>query len=209
MHATIRPASADDAPRLAQLHVDRINEGFLAHLGPAFLTRLYRRMIRSPRAFVIVAEDANIDAEDSNIDAEDRGEIVAFCAAAEDVKRFYIEFIVRDGAIAGLRSAPRVVRAMPRVMETLRYPTTTGDLPEAEILAVVADAKVAGQGLGSAVLGEALSELRRRGCDSAKVVAGASNDAALRMYRRCGFDPYGQISIHDEVPSEVLVWARS
>jgi ribosomal protein S18 acetylase RimI-like enzyme len=200
--ATTRPAIAADAPRLAQLHVDRINEGFLAHLGPAFLSRLYRRMIRSPRAFVVVAEAANID-------AEDRGEVVAFCAAAEDVKRFYIEFIVRDGAVAGLRSAPRVVRAMPRVMETLRYPTTTGDLPQAEILAVVVDAKVAGQGLGSAVLGEALSELRRRGCESAKVVAGASNDTALRMYRRCGFDPHGQISIHDEVPSEVLVWAPS
>jgi ribosomal protein S18 acetylase RimI-like enzyme len=188
-------ANVTDAPRLAQLHVERIGEGYLAQLGPAFLTSLYKRMIRSPRAFVIVAEEC--------------GEVVAFCAAAEDVKRFYVEFIVHDGAIAGLRSAPRVLRTLPRVMETLRYPSTTGDLPQAEILAVVTDARVAGQGLGSAVLGEALAELRRRGCDAAKVVAGATNDAALRMYRRCGFDPRGRISIHDQVPSEVLVWASS
>jgi ribosomal protein S18 acetylase RimI-like enzyme len=170
-------------------------------------------MIRSPRAFVIVAEQDRPDRQDSparqgSPDLQDR-DVVAFCAAAEDVKRFYVEFLARDGVLAGVGSAPRVLRALPRVVETLRYPTTTGELPHAEILAVVTDEQVVGQGLGSAVLAAALTELRSRGCESAKVVAGAANDAALRMYRRCGFDRRAQISIHDQVPSEVLVWASS
>ena len=78
-------------------------------------------------------------------------------------------------------------------------PPTTGELPDAEILAVVTDADAASKGWGSLVLHETLAELERRGCASAKVVAGASNEAALRLYERCGFAPLQQISIHDDV----------
>ena len=46
----IRFAELDDAWRLADMHARRINEGFLASLGPVFLGRLYRRVIRSPHA---------------------------------------------------------------------------------------------------------------------------------------------------------------
>ncbi len=141
--------------------------------------------------------------------AEENGRIVAFCAAAENVGRLYREFMVRDGLAAGVRSAPRLVRSLPHVVETLRYPAATGELPDAEILAVVTDPDVASKGWGSLVLHETLAELERRGCASAKVVAGASNQSALRLYERCGFAPLQQISIHDDVQSEVLVWAAS
>jgi ribosomal protein S18 acetylase RimI-like enzyme len=191
----LRHATIDDAWRLADLHARRINEGFLASLGPVFLGRLYRRIVRSPRAFAIVCE---VD-----------GRVVAFCAAAENVGRLYRDFLVRDGLVAGVRSAPRLVKSLPHVVETLRYPATTDTLPDAEILAVVADADVAGRGWASLVLHETLDELQQRGCGSVKVVAGASNAAALRLYERCGFAPQQHISIHDDVESEVLVWASS
>jgi ribosomal protein S18 acetylase RimI-like enzyme len=191
----LRSAVSGDASRLAELHAQRIGEGFLASLGPVFLKRLYRRVIRSRRAFAIVADDG--------------GQVVAFCAAAENVRRFYLEFMVRDAVAAVASSAARIIRAAPHALETLRYPATTGALPNAEILAVVTDAEASSRGLGGAVLDAALSELRRRGCDSAKVVAGASNDSALRLYRRSGFATAGSISIHDDVASEVLVWAHS
>ena len=132
----IRFAELDDAWRLADMHARRINEGFLASLGPVFLGRLYRRVVRSPRAFAIVAEE--------------NGRVVAFCAAAENVGRLYREFMVRDGIQAGVASAPRLVRSLPHVVETLRYPAATGELPDAEILAVVTDTDGREQGLGFA-----------------------------------------------------------
>ena len=192
---SLRFAELDDAWRLADMHARRINEGFLASLGPVFLGRLYRRVVHSPRAFAVVAEDG--------------GRIVAFCAAAENVGRLYREFVLRDGIAVGVRSAPRLFRSIPHVVETLRYPASTERLPDAEILAVVTDASAASKGWGSLVLHETLAELERRGCNSVKVVTGASNDAALRLYRRCGFAGAQSISIHDDVPSEVLVWASS
>jgi ribosomal protein S18 acetylase RimI-like enzyme len=191
----IRFARVDDAARLAAMHAQRIEEGFLASLGPVFLGRLYRRVVLSPRAFAVVAED--------------QGSIVAFCAAAENVGRLYREFMVRDGLIAGVRSAPRLVRSLPHVLETLRYPASTEELPDAEILAVVTEAEVAGKGWGSRVVHETLRELARRGSPSVKVVAGASNEAAIRLYERCGFAATQQIEVHADVQSQVLVRATS
>jgi ribosomal protein S18 acetylase RimI-like enzyme len=190
-----RFARLDDASRLADLHARRIDEGFLASLGPVFLARLYRRVVRSPRAFAVVAEEG--------------GQVVAFCAAAENVGRLYREFMVRDGLVAGIRSAPRLVRSLPHVLETLRYPASTEELPDAEILAVVTDVGVAGKGWGSLVVHETVRELARRGCGSVKVVAGASNDAAGRLYERCGFVRTQPIEVHADVQSQVFVRATS
>ena len=186
-----RFARLDDASRLAGMHAERIDEGFLASLGPVFLGRLYRRVVRSPRAFAVVAEDG--------------GQVVAFCAAAENVGRLYREFMVRDGLVAGVRSAPRLVRSLPHVLETLRYPASTEELPDAEILAVVTDAGAGSKGWGSLVVHETVHELARRGSPSVKVVAGASNEAAGRLYERCGFARAQQIEVHADVQSQVFV----
>jgi ribosomal protein S18 acetylase RimI-like enzyme len=191
----VRQATVADAARLAELHSSRISEGFLTSLGPRFLTRLYRRVALSPKAFAVVVSD--------------NGRIVAFAAASTDVSRFYKDFIVHDGVIAGLGSAPRVVRSVPRILETLRYPALTSTLPKAEILSVATDESVGGQGFGSIALTHATRELERLGCRAAKVVAGAENDPALRLYHRNGFASHTEISVHGNATSEVLVWLSS
>lgn len=192
----VRPAELRDAPRMAALHASRIREGFLPSLGPAFMTRLYRRIVRSRHAFAFVADDGS-------------GRVGAFAAAATDVGALYREFLLRDGIVAGLLAAPRLVRGARKVVETLRYPSSAGGLPAAEILAVATDTAVEGRGMGSAVVEAATAELARRGYASAKVVTGGDNAAALRMYRRCGFAPHTSIALHGDAVSEVLVWPAS
>jgi ribosomal protein S18 acetylase RimI-like enzyme len=200
MTISIRPATKADAGRLAELHATRITEGFLPTLGTAFLRRLYTRIATSPRAFAIVAVDG--------------GDVVGFAAAATDVRALYREFLVHDGLVAGIQSAPRLARSWRHVVETLRYPSsgeTNGAtaLPAAEILAVAVAADAGGQGLGRRLVGAATTELARRGITAAKVVAGAGNEPALRMYRGCGVAARQRIAVHDGAPSEVLVWPSS
>ena len=84
------------------------------------------------------------------------------------------------------------MRAVPRVIETLRYPAATGDLPDAEILAVAVAAAAAGAGIGRTLVHAATAEFARRGVDTAKVVTTADNAAALAMYRACGFATRGR-----------------
>ena len=56
------PGGPRSAARLAELTF-RISEGFLPQLGPAFLTRLYRRIVASPDGFATVAvlDDVVVD----------------------------------------------------------------------------------------------------------------------------------------------------
>lgn len=192
---TARPASAADVDRVAQLHAERIDEGFLTSLGVPFLHRLYRRVLRSPDAFIIV-EDG------------DHG-IVGFVAGVADLGALYRRFMTHDGALAALRAAPRLVRAIPRVLETMRYPTTTAYLPDAEILAVAVAADHAGRGIGRQLVDAATTAFRTRGIDAAKVVTTSDNPAALAMYRACGFVSSAEVKVHAGRESEVLVWTAS
>jgi ribosomal protein S18 acetylase RimI-like enzyme len=192
----IRLADESDAPRLAELHAARITDGLLPTLGPDFLTRLYRRIVRSPGAFAQVATD-------------DVSPVLGFTAAAVDTGRLYREFVRHDGIAAGLRAAPRLLRSWRRVLETLRYPGGATDLPAAEILAVAVDERAGGRGLGRALVDAATTELRARGVERVKVVVGAENAVARRMYATCGFAVADRIELHEGAVSEVLVWNSS
>ncbi len=191
----LRPAARADAPRVAALHAGRITEGFLPTLGTGFLTRLYRRVLAAPEGIVLVAVE--------------RDGVVGFVAAATDLGSIYRSFLWRDGVPAALTAAPRLVRSWRRVVETLRYPARTEDLPDAEILAVAVDSRCAGRGLGRELVDAALAELAARGVTSVRVVAGADNRAALGLYHRCGFVTAAQTAVHEGTPSEVLVWRSS
>jgi ribosomal protein S18 acetylase RimI-like enzyme len=193
MSPPVRAGRPVDATAVAALHAERIGEGFLVTLGPRFLTRLYRRVVLSPHALLVVTESGT--------------RIVGFVAAATDTRRFYGDFLRRDALPAGLAAAPAVLRAPRRVWETIRYGTTSdGDLPAAEILSIAVAADAAGHGIGGALLTAAQDGLARLGSLEARVVTAVDNDAALAMYQRAGFRQRGRTEVHAGVPQEVLVW---
>ncbi len=196
---SVRAAGPSDLAAVAALHADRIGEGFLSSLGPGFLRRLYRRVLASPDGFVLVATPLGSSA----------GPVLGFAAGVGSVGALYRRFLLRDGVVAGAMAAPKLVRAVPRVVETLRYPAATDDLPTAEILAVAVAADAVGAGIGRALVGAATDEFTTRGVTAAKVVTTADNAAAIAMYRACGFASRTAVEVHAGRPSEVLVWTAS
>ena len=189
---TLRAARADDIPAIADLHATRIDEGFLTSLGTPFLRRLYSRVLRSHDAFILV----------ENLD----GVTTGFVAGVADLGALYRRFIVRDGLLAGVQAAPRLVKNLPHVVETLRYPAITGDLPDAEVLAVAVAADRSGLGVGQSLVRGAIDEFVNREIKTAKVVTTADNLAALAMYRACGFVSASDVEVHAGRSSEVLLW---
>lgn len=198
MTVTLRAALPADAGAIAGLHADRIRDGFLVTLGPGFLRRLYRRVVRSPRSFAIVA-------------TED-GRVTGFVAVAERTSALYREFLLRDGVVAGLSAIPGVVRAPRAVLETLRYGLRAGPRRDpggparAEILATAVAAGSSGRGIGARLVQAAVEELERRGITAARVVTATGNDAARRAYERGGFRRDGVDEVHRGVTQERLVW---
>jgi ribosomal protein S18 acetylase RimI-like enzyme len=88
----------------------------------------------------------------------------------------------------------------------LRYPaSTTTELPDAEILAVAVDEAATGRGIGRALVDAAGLQFLSRGATSVKVVAGADNVAAVRLYEACGYRVVEQIEVHGGTRSVVLV----
>jgi ribosomal protein S18 acetylase RimI-like enzyme len=187
----IRRALRSDVREIAQLHASRITEGYLSSLGVRFLARLYGRIVESADAFAHVAIDD--------------GRVIGFSACAVDVRALYRTFVLRDGVAAGVLAAPRLVRSLPRVWETLRYPASMSSLPEAEILAVAVAADATGRGIGRAVVDANMRALCEREVPGAKVVTGAGNRAAIALYETCGFEIAQPLEVHDGVSSVVLV----
>jgi ribosomal protein S18 acetylase RimI-like enzyme len=196
---TQRFATDADVHAVAALHADRIAEGFLVTLGPAFLRRLYRRILRSPEAFVIVADEADAP--------EGQHRVVGFIAVAENTRALYREFLLRDGLVAAAAATPGIVRAPGSVFETLRYGLRGGgNAPGAEVLSTAVAADHGGRGIATGLVQSAVDELQRRGAASARVVTAVGNLAAVKAYERGGFRAVGLDEVHPGVAQQLLAW---
>lgn len=201
----IRLGTERDAAAASLLHSSRITEGFLPTLGPRFLSRLYRRIARDQSSFLIVAEQD--------------GEIVAMASCTENIAALYRAFILRDAAFAAISALAPILRSLPRVLETLRYPSAESaadpangasrPLPDAEVLAVAVSKDSSGRGIGRSLMVEAIAEFTRRGVTNVKVVAGSDNEAALALYRSTGFLDAAALEVHEGTHSLVLVWSSN
>jgi len=191
---SIRPATTADAPAMARLHATEIDEGFLPTLGARFLGHLYRRVVRSPSSFAYVVDDG--------------AAVVGFAAGTENLRALYRSFLLHDGVAIVLAAGPRIARSWRRVVETLRYPAREGaELPPAELIAIAVGHEARGRGLGRELVDAVTAEFARRGVTAARVVAGADNEAALRLYRACGFRTAATLHVHRGTASEVLTWS--
>jgi ribosomal protein S18 acetylase RimI-like enzyme len=187
----LRTGTDADAPVAAALHAGQISEGFLSFLGPAFLRRLYRRVVRSRQSFLLIVED----------DAT----VVGFLAGCTDVPGLYKAFLWHDGPAAALECSGRLLRSWRRAIETLRH-GTGGDGKGAELLAIAVDPDIQGRGAGSLLVQGFLSEIGHRGEDAAHVVVAAGNDRAVGLYERAGFRPVERFALHAGTESLLLQW---
>lgn len=181
--AVLRVGTQADARAAASLHAGQIDEGFLASLGPGFLTRLYRRVAMFGGSFLLMADTP--------------GGQGGFIAGALDVAALYKSFLLHDGAVAAFAAAPRLVRAWPRALETLRH--GSGDKAEpgtAELLSIAVDPGSRGRGTGTLLVNGFIDEAGRKGATAAEVVVGAKNRAAISLYARSGFEQVDDFELH-------------
>jgi ribosomal protein S18 acetylase RimI-like enzyme len=187
----LRSGTVGDADAAAALHAGQISEGFLSILGPAFLTKLYCRVVRTPGSFLLIVQDGT--------------EIAGFLAGSSDVSGLYRSFLLRDGAVAALTCAGRLLRSWRRVMETLRH-GAIGAAGGAELLAVAVHPALRGRGAGALLVGGFLSELEQRGQDSAHVVVAADNEIAITLYKHAGFGVAETFELHEGTESLLMCW---
>lgn len=192
----VRAGRGPDAPVAASLHADQIAGGFLSFLGVGFLTRLYRRIPRSPGSFLLVAE------------AE--GRVIGFVAGSGDVRGLYRSFLWHDGAAAALSVAGRLLRRWRLAVETLRHGSAEagGKGEGVELLAIAVEPGHQGAGVGRALVGSFLDRVGQGPDPAAYVVVASDNAAAVGLYLRAGFGVDREFELHSGTSSLLMQWRR-
>jgi ribosomal protein S18 acetylase RimI-like enzyme len=177
-----------DAVVLAQLHKQTLKGGFLSSLGSRFLVRLYRSMIGSSRAVVLVARDGD--------------GVVGFAAGSVSPGTFWREFLRRHlipvGGLLTLRALrPSVAKRMLEVARHLKREAGQGS----ELLAIGVGPPARRMGLGLRLVMRMEEELRRKGAHQVAVAVRVDNRPARDFFERSGFHPLGGLQVHEGHPS--------
>ena len=131
-----------------------------------------------------------------------------FASGSTDVGKFYKEFLIKHGFKAVLISLPRFTTppVLKKVLETMKYPSAaSSELPRAELLSIAVKGNATGKGIAQELVKALIEEFRKRGVEKIKVVVGAGNERANKLYRKIGFEFYSITQIHKGELSNVYI----
>jgi GNAT superfamily N-acetyltransferase len=142
-----------DTPQAAAIHIEGQPNTFLSSLGPDVVAKLFDYTTRSPHGFGFVAIEG--------------GEVIGFVVGTESNARLFPDVLTRGFfplAFALLFHVLRHPSIVPKLVETLRYPSTVQERPnEAESLSRGVRRDWQGRGVGSLLWAAVTGEARRRG----------------------------------------------
>jgi ribosomal protein S18 acetylase RimI-like enzyme len=194
-----------DCAVAGRLHAEQIPTGFLSLLGPGFLDRLYRRVVRWPGGLLVVAT------EQRSGQPQRDDPVVGFVACASPTSGLYREFLRHDALTAGFSVIGPLARNWKRALETLRHGSSdsTGVGQGSELLAIAVDPSCQGHGIGRQLVEAFLAEVCRRGDTAAYTVTSTDNEASMALYRACGFSVAQEFELHPGTTSVVMQWRRT
>jgi predicted ATP-grasp superfamily ATP-dependent carboligase/ribosomal protein S18 acetylase RimI-like enzyme len=176
----------EHAEEVARLHISGIHTGFISSLGIDFVTFLYEAIAESESAFGFVAQR--------------NAEVVGFVAFTTNVNVLYKSVICRHGFKLALVLARKMFSptTIKKVSETLIYPRRVKkmNLPLAELLSIAVAPQARAKGLATELTQVGFAECMRRRIGKIKVLVGADNTAANKLYLGCGFNLATRIESH-------------
>lgn len=184
--------------KIAALHANNIDQGFLSSLGQPFLALVYK---------------AIDDASDSVLIVEEReGRALGFVAGGAGMGTIYRYLLRRPVALA-FALGPSLFRParLKRIFEILRYGSKRDGvldarpLPMAELLSIAVAPDARGQGIADLLYRRLMTHFRSRDIGEFRIVVGNTLSPAHRFYRRMGAIPVGQIEVHAGSGSTVYV----
>ena len=182
----IKKFKSEESFQIARLHINSISTGFISSLGERFVTVLYQAIADSPYGFGFIAEE--------------NGSVLGFVTFAMDINQLYKSIIFKKGIKFAVLLAGKMfsISRIKRVLQTLFYPSRvkSSALPSAELLSIAVAPEGRGKGIGKELVAESFKECRKRGLDKVKVLVAAENEAANKLYQKCGFGQVTQIDSH-------------
>ena len=181
--------------KVAQLHCEHIDQGFLATLGPSFLTLLYEA-IDKDKSSVLIAKEVN-------------GKVVGFVSGAVSLRPIYKQLLYRPFSLfIALISCFLSLSKLLKIIEVLRIsknnPVLKG-LPRHELLTIVVDPSCQGQGHAEDLFQSLCSYFEAVNVMNFKIVVGGKLARANAFYLKMGCVVAGEIEVHKGKHSLVYV----
>ena len=181
--------------KVAELHADSIDQGFLSTLGLGFLALMYEA-VDEAKGSVLLVEHRN-------------GRIVGFVSGACGMRSIYLRML-RSPIRLGFSLLPSLVRLgrLKRIFDILRYEGGGDDgvdYPEAELLSIAVDPDARGQGVADSLFGRLSDHFRNQGFTAFKIVVGDELAPAQRFYSKMGARPAGRVEVHAGEGSTVYI----
>lgn len=179
--------------RVAELHIACIDRGFLATLGPAFLSLMYQAIDEGEDSVLIVSRDQQ--------------QVVGFVAGASGMGPIYRRMLRHwPRLLASLLPAALSPTKLWRVLEIIHYSgraASSRDVPCAELLSIGVDACYRGRGHADRLYQGLCDHFRSRGVHEFKIVVGSELRSAHNFYRRRGAMPLAELQVHKGETSTV------
>jgi len=185
-HIIFEPMAASHAKEIALIHIQGIGTGFISSLGPGFVTELYEAIAKDSNSFGFVA-------------IED-GKALGFIALSTNLGKLYKYVALKKGFKFGLILARRMLsfRVFKKVIDNIFYPIKMKklDLPDAELLSIVVVPEARGKGIAKQLIEKHFEECKKRGINRVKALVRVENEAANKLYLKCGFELKKTIKSH-------------
>jgi len=142
----VREARDEDNPRITELAIGGMDWSPLMRLGTGLVSLIYRNAIVSPRGFCLVAEV--------------EGRIEGFIFGTFDSRKWYRDFVLRQGFRAFWCLLPRLF--VPRHLKTIwrgltYFPEASPEDPPGELLSAVVNHELKRSGVGTVLFRSAMS----------------------------------------------------
>jgi len=179
MNKTIVTLDHRHLPEALDLHLSAFPGFFLSFLGPAFLREFYRSFLEDDAGLGFVALD-------------DRGRVIGVVVGPLFPDGYFKRLLKRRWAAfsaASVRALLKKPSIAPRLFRAVFYRGESPDGPPRSLLSSIAvDPKAQGGGVGAALVGRFLDEVRARGGRGCFLTTDAdNNDAVNRFYARLGW----------------------
>lgn len=181
--------------KVAQLHCEQINQGFLATLGPSFLSLLYEA-IDKDKSSVLIAK-------------EDDGKVIGFVSGAVSLHPIYKRLLYRPFSLfIILTSCFFSISKLSKIFEILfigkNNPILKG-LPQHELLTIVVDPEHQGQGHAEDLFASLCNHFNAANVKNFKIIVGLDLARAHAFYLKMGCTVAGEMQVHKGKHSLVYV----
>lgn len=181
--------------QVARLHVENIDQGFLATLGSGFVSLMYQAIDEAPASVLLVEERD--------------GRVVGFVAGASGMGAIY-KRMLRSPLRLGAALLPSLIRPkrVLRILEILRYSrghSLPPDVPEAELLSIAVDASYRGQQIADRLYRRLEEHFQKMGLSSFRIMVGDALAPAHRFYRRMGAVSHSSMEVHEGERSTIYL----